>query len=146
MFAGFNHSSFTVSNLERSIEFYSHVVGMKEISNASRPREYAERVTGIRGVQGMKIAYMSGHGLVLELIEYIGSVKNGGRVRSDMVGAGHICFNVIELAAMMDEMKRRGVECKGAPVTIPAGANKGGLVLYIADPDGIIVELIELPA
>jgi lactoylglutathione lyase len=140
---GFNHVSFTVSNLDMSVDYYVHRIGLELISLADRPAEYVERVTGIRS--GMRIAYLRGHRVTLELIEYSGSAKHAAKSSSDSIGCGHICFNVDDIEGLMTVSKARGVCFIGDPVCIPAGTNKDGLVVYALDPDGIVTEFIQPP-
>ena len=66
-----NHTSFTVSDLDRSISFFRDVLGFEVTSKAPRAPEVIARVTGIKGAQVM-IAYVRGPGHSIELIEYIG--------------------------------------------------------------------------
>ncbi len=144
MIKQYNHTSFTVSHLNRSVTFYQDVLGFSLLSLADRPREYSEQVTGVKGYS-LRIAYLSGYGLTLELIEYLGSPKCGARSESDNIGAGHICFDVDDLRSVIDLLNRNKVELRGDPIRIPAGTNRGGLVLYALDPDGIVIELIQPP-
>ena len=145
MITGFNHSSFTVSDLDRSLDFYCDIIGMKRISYAERPADYSETVTGIKGC-AMKIAYLTGWGHRLELIEYMGSKKKSQTSWIDNIGAGHICFNVTDIELMAEEYRNMGVELLSAPIVVPAGTNKGGMIFYMKDPDGIIIELLQPPA
>ncbi len=142
MITSFNHSSFTVSDLDRSLNFYCNIIGMKRISYAERPQDYTEKVTGIKGCM-MKVAYLTGWEHRLELIEYIGSKKNSQTSSIDNIGAGHICFNVTDIVKMAEEFRNKGVELLSDPILVPAGTNKGGMIFYMKDPDGIIVELIQ---
>jgi len=43
-------------------------------------------------------------------------------------------------------LSARDARFRGEPVTIPEGPNKGGLVVYLTDPDDNNLELIELPS
>ncbi len=43
-----NHTSFTVSDLDRSIAFYRDLLGMELMSLAGRDPAFVEKVTGIR--------------------------------------------------------------------------------------------------
>ncbi|MBP80341.1 MAG: bleomycin resistance protein, partial [Acidiferrobacteraceae bacterium] len=52
-----NHTSFTVSDLDRSIAFFEDVLGFEVTSKAPRSPEVIARVTGIKGAQVM-IAYV----------------------------------------------------------------------------------------
>jgi catechol 2,3-dioxygenase-like lactoylglutathione lyase family enzyme len=144
MITGFNHFSFTVSDLDESVAFYEKIIGLEQISYSQRPQYYTEQVTGISGYY-MKIAYLRGYGITLELIEYVGPQKRITHSTSDTIGSGHICFNVDSLPEMLETLNRHGVKVKSDPVEIVAGTNKGGLVVYASDPDGIVLELIQLP-
>jgi catechol 2,3-dioxygenase-like lactoylglutathione lyase family enzyme len=143
MISEFNHFSFTVSDVQESIDYYTRIIGLELISLAGRPLEYVEQVTGISNE--MCVAYLRGYGIVLELIEYIGSEKRFVRSNADNIGCGHICFNVDDLMETVGTMKAKGVKFLGEPVTIPAGTNKGGLIVYALAPDGIVTEFIQPP-
>jgi catechol 2,3-dioxygenase-like lactoylglutathione lyase family enzyme len=141
--ASFNHFSLTVSNLDKSVDFYQNLIGLELISCADRPQEYSEKVTGIKGSQ-LKVAYLRGHGITLELIEYAGSKKRTPST-CDNIGAGHICFNVDSLSDVLEQFKKHGAKLVGEVVEVVAGANKGALAVYTSDPDGIVIELIQPP-
>ena len=72
-----NHTSFTVSDLDRSIAFFRDVLGFEVTSKASRAPEVIERVTGVKGARVM-IAYVRGPGHSIELIEYSGPDNRTG--------------------------------------------------------------------
>ncbi len=48
-----------------------------------------------------------------------------------------------DLRAAYEDLKARGVRFRSAPIEIDAGVNKGGVSLYMLDPDGITVELFQ---
>jgi lactoylglutathione lyase len=143
MITDYNHTSFTVTNIDKSIHFYRDILGMKLMSLADRPLEYVKTVTTI--TLEMKIAYLNGYGLTLELIEYMGSKKNNNISSPDNIGSGHICFNVDDIFSHMESLESKGVRFLGLPTKIPAGVNKGGYVVYSTDPDGIVIEFIMNP-
>lgn len=144
MITGFNHSSFSISDLQRSIAFYCNVIGMKLVREARRPEDYTEAVTGINGCS-LKIAILEGWGHRLELIEYVGMTNKKKIAQCSSPGAGHICFNVNEIESTVESLQQKGVIFVSDPVTIPSEPNKGGKVVYGKDPDGIVFELVELP-
>jgi len=143
MITGFNHTSFTVSNMDRSVYYYSDVIGLELISLADRPIEYVERVTKVEN--GMRVAYLKGYGVTLELIEYVGSAKHSSKSSVDNIGSGHICFNVDNLEEIVNILGKKGIKFLGNPTTIPAGTNRGGYIVYALDPDGIATEFIQPP-
>jgi hypothetical protein len=94
---------------------------------------------------GMKIAYLKGYGVVIELIEYFNSGGIKRQSKSSNIGSGHLCLNVDDIYGIVKSLKEKGVEFLGEPVCIPAGTNKGGFVVYSLDPDGIVNEFIQAP-
>ena len=87
---------------------------------------------------------MQAPGHRLELIEYRGPADRG-RVESRPCDAGfaHIAFDVDDIHEAIAAVRDAGSEPMGAPITVNAGPNKGGLVVYTRDPDGITVEFIQ---
>jgi len=137
-----DHTSFTVSDLERSVSFYRSL-GMELISLAERDPEFAEKITGIRGAR-LKIAYLrapGGHHL--ELIQYLSPPGKKLDTRTHNVGSAHLAFAVDDLPALYAGLKARGVPFKSPPLEVPAGPNKGNLAVYCTDPDGITLEWIQ---
>ena len=141
MITGFNHTCFTVSSVDASVAYYVSMIGFELISLADRPVDYVQSVTGISS--SMRVAYLRGYGMMLELIEYVGSAKRSFVSKVDNIGSGHICFNVDDMKNIVDTLQTKGVRFLGPPVTIPAGTNKGGFVVYALGPDGIVTEFIQ---
>jgi catechol 2,3-dioxygenase-like lactoylglutathione lyase family enzyme len=144
MIVGFNHVSFTVRDVEASIEHYVQNLGFSVISLADRPEEYVQSVTSMR--TGMRIAYLKGYDTVLELIQYFKGDTATQQSKPSTIGSGHICFNVDDIVEIVASLEKKGIRFLGKPVLIPAGANKGGYVVYSLDPDGIVNEFIQIPA
>ena len=47
------------------------------------------------------------------------------------------------LGALWERLKAAGVEAVSEPVSPTVGPNKGALAIYLIDPDGYRVELVE---
>ena len=139
-----NHTSFTVSNVERSIAFYRDFLGMELISLGEREPAFAEKVTGIPGAH-LKVAYLQAPGHRLELIQYLFPPGKKLDTRTHNVGSAHLAFDVDELSKIYAELKAKGIQFKSPPMEVPAGPNKGTLAVYMTDPDGITLELIQSP-
>lgn len=120
------HTMIRVGDLERSIDFYTNVLGMKLL----RRKDYPE---------GKFTLAFVGYGdesdqAVIELTYNwgVGSYDPG-------TGFGHIAIEVGDVYAACDEIKRRG-----GTVVREAGPMKGGttVIAFVADPDGYRIELI----
>jgi lactoylglutathione lyase len=121
------HMMLRVGDLERSIDFYTNVLGMRLLRTTDRPD------------QRYRLAFV-GYGdersnAVLEL------TYNDGVSAYDLgTGYGHIAIAVPDAAAACN-----AVRAKGGNVTREAGLVKGGttIIAFVQDPDGYKIELIE---
>jgi lactoylglutathione lyase len=116
-----------VGNLERSIEFYTQVLGMTLIRRSENP-EYK-----------YSLAFV-GYGSNPEHAE-LELTYNHGVEKYDMGTAyGHIALGVPDAYAACDKIR-----AAGGQVTREAGPVKGGstVIAFVTDPDGYKVELIE---
>jgi len=124
------HTMLRVGNLQRSIDFYTRVMGMKLLRTTDRPE------------QKYSLAFV-GYGSNPEHAE-IELTYNHGVEQYDMGSAyGHIAIEVPDAYAACEKIRNNG----GA-VTREAGPVKGGttVIAFITDPDGYKVELIERKA
>ncbi len=142
---GTNHTSFTVSNLDRTLAFFRDCLGFEVTSKAPRSPELVSRITGVPGAEVM-IAFVRGPGHTVELIEYRAPVERG-RVfpRPCDTGFAHVAFNVDDVDAAVAAAAGFGVTPIAPPVAIDQGPNRGRKVVYVRDPDGITIEFIEAP-
>jgi catechol 2,3-dioxygenase-like lactoylglutathione lyase family enzyme len=141
-----NHTSFTVSDVERSIVFYRDLLGFTLLSLAERPPGFAGLATGIPGAH-LKTAYLEAPGgHRLELIQYLHPPGVKLDSRTNNVGSAHLALEVDNLPRMYRALKAKGVRFKGEPLEIPAGPNKGNLMVYMLDPDDFTLELIQVRA
>lgn len=143
---GTNHTSFTVSNLDRSIAFFRDCLGFEVTSKAPRKAPLTERVTGIPGAK-ITVAYVRGPGHSLELIEFHGPASKGKiEARACDTGAFHIAYNVDDLDGALAAVKAYGVLPVAEPITVDGGPNKGARIVFVRDPDGVMLELIQASA
>ena len=124
------HTMLRVGDLERSIDFYTNVLGMRLLRQTDRPdQKYTLAFVGY----GDERAHA-----VLELTYNYG-------VSSYDIGAGygHVAIAVPDAAAACT-----AVRAKGGKVTREAGPVKGGtsVIAFVQDPDGYKIELIESAA
>ncbi len=137
-----NHTSITVADMERSIAFYREKLGFSIVNERIAPADFASVITGIRGAE-LKVVYIEAGGYRIELIQYLQSAGEPTDVSTNRPGSCHIAFNVDDLNAMYEDLVAQGVAFKSPPVTVTGGPNKGNLGIYLTDPDGVVIELIQ---
>jgi len=137
-----NHTSFTVSSLDRSVAFFTGCLGFQLVSRAPRDPTIVEKVTGVEGAD-MEIAFVRGPGQVVELIEYKAPAGRG-RVDARPCDAGfaHLALDVDDVDAAVAAAALYGVKAINAPLAIDQGPNKGKKVVYVRDWDGVTLEFI----
>ncbi|MUH95361.1 lactoylglutathione lyase [Aliivibrio fischeri] len=121
------HTMIRVGNLDKSIEFYTKVMGMDLLrQNTNEEYKYTLAFLGYGD---------ESQGAVIEL------TYNWGIEEYDMGTAfGHIAIGVDDIYATCDAIK-----AAGGNVTREAGPVKGGSthIAFVKDPDGYMIELIQ---
>ena len=143
MLTGIHHTSLTVSDLERSIAFYTSL-GLEVVLRQTPGGTYLQKITGFPDAH-IKQAHLSlpGGGHRLELFEYVSPKGQPVRSRNCDPGNTHLAFLVDDLDAMYTQLSAQGVAFVSPPVTVDAGANIGAKGLYLRDPDGFTIELFQ---
>ena len=124
------HTMLRVGDLQRSIDFYTQVMGMSLLRTTDRPD------------QGYSLAFL-GYASNPDQAE-IELTYNYGVSEYEMGTAyGHIAVGVEDAAATC-----AAVKTAGGQVTREAGPVKGGttVIAFVQDPDGYKIELIERDA
>lgn len=143
MITGFNHTSFTVADMDKSVQFWTEMLGFKVASLSPRQGDWQEAVTGIADASLM-VAHLYGHGHHVEFVQYVRGAIDGRPPQPALTGAAHICFEVDDIVQTWNEFLAAGATSQGRIVSVSDGPGKGCLAGYIRDPNGIIVELLEL--
>jgi catechol 2,3-dioxygenase-like lactoylglutathione lyase family enzyme len=140
-----NHTSFTVSDIDRTVAFFRDALGFQVTSKAPRDKAAIEKITGV-GDADVLIAYVRGPGHSLELIQYLSPAdRSSVRPRPCDVGFAHVAYDVDDIDAAIEAAAAHSVAPVGSVMVIDQGPNKGGRVAYLRDPDGITVEFIQKP-
>ena len=141
-----NHTSFTVSDLDRSIAFFRDVLGFRVTSKAPRDPDTIEHVVGVPGAD-IVVAFLQAPGHAIELIEYLGPADRGKvQSRPCDTGFAHIAFDVDDVDAAVAAAADHDVHAVNPPRTIDTGPNTGARVVYLRDTDGVTVEFIQRPS
>ena len=121
------HTMLRVGNLERSIAFYTELLGMKLLRQCDNP-EYQYTLAFI------------GYGdesntTVLEL------TYNWGTDSYDLGSAyGHIAIGVQNIYSLCEQLQNAGADVYRKPGPVLGGET---VIAFVRDPDGYAIELIE---
>lgn len=143
MITGFNHTSFTVSDMDKSVRFWTEMLGFTAASVSPRQGDWQADVTGIAGAS-LLVAHLYGHGHHIEFIQYLAGANHGLSPPPSHTGAAHICLEVDDIERTWNELLAAGATAQGKVAHVKTGAASGCFAGYIRDPNGIIIELLEL--
>jgi len=150
MVQAIDHINIVVSDLERSVHFYTELLGLVETRRAHLEGSWIESIVGLKGVRAdvVYVEPVSG-GMRIELLQYRAPVGKSlpENALPNTVGLRHIALRVRDIHEVCKRLVAAGVELVGPPVEVPSGVvthDAGDKVLcYFHDPDGVILELAE---
>lgn len=142
-----DHTGFTVSDLDASVAWYTRLLGSGPRMRKRSADTYMGAMIGYPGCE-IEYAYfpIPGGEEMLELIEYVVPASAQVDTETSNLGNGHICLLVDDLHAEFARLSEWVTFRSPAPVEITAGANKGGWGAYLRDPDGITIQMMQVPA
>jgi catechol 2,3-dioxygenase-like lactoylglutathione lyase family enzyme len=145
MITATNHTGFTVRDLDKALAFWTGVLGFEAASVSPRHGRWQEGVTGVPGAE-LRVAHLYGHGAHIELVEYTTGAAPEHRFSPSTPSAGHLCFEVDDIDAEWARLMAGGAKPQGGVTLVDNGPSVGLKAAYLRDPDGIIIELVEIKA
>jgi len=122
-----DHTTITVRDLQRSIEFYTRLLGFA-IDHEMWIPESQLRIVFLR--------------LGDTMLELFGVPEPKGEMISDVneiIGYKHICLLVDDVDEEFDRLRGAGIQFRVEPVTVEGSVR----IAFFKDPDGMDIELIE---
>lgn len=118
------HTRYRVDDLERSVRFYTEVLGLSEVRRHKSPR-------------GSELVFLKAPSSeeTIELCSYPAS--GPVRVQADLT---HLAFEVDSLAAFGEHLRAHGLAYSDGPTYRPDGS--GGFA-FVDAPEGYEIELIQ---
>ncbi len=121
------HTMLRVGDLQRSVKFYTEVLGMKLLRTTDRPEQkYSLAFVGYDAEE---------RSAVLEL------TYNYGVERYELGNAfGHVAIGVPDVRQACDKVRANGGKVKREPGPVKGGTS---VIAFAEDPDGYKIEFIE---
>ena len=126
----FDHTSIRSSNVERSIEFYCKLLGLKVLSRREIKQNQAEIIF---------LSDPKGEGSTLELTFYRNQ-KKFIQPEYEQRLFDHLAFTVDDINQTIAAMKKEKVTITDEPFQLSPG---GTIIAFVEDPDGTLIELIQ---
>lgn len=150
MIRAIDHINLVVADLERSVRFYTEVLGFRKTRDVVMEGAWIDQIVGLQGVRG-RVAFVVAPGGEprLELLCYDRPAGPAlpENSRPNTQGLRHLALRVDDMDAMVNRLRQAGVTLFSAPVRVPGGVVKHDAgdktLVYFLDPDGVILELAE---
>jgi len=126
----FTHASVRTSNMEKSIDFYTRLLGLRLLNRHEIAKNNAE------------VAFLQdpeGKGARLELTLYKDQKKFIQAEYEDRI-FDHLAFQVKNMEKTISVMRKEGVTITDEPFRL---SPQGSIIAFVEDPDGTLIELIE---
>ncbi len=133
--------------MDRSLSFYRDLLGMQLVLDSEMQGEMLEREVALAGAHLRLALLQSGDSAFLELLQYYAPkgtplAPNAGCAD---IGAHHVALLVPDIAAAFADLSTAGVRFTSSPQEVDAGFFRGHWTAYCYDPDGLVVELWQVP-
>jgi catechol 2,3-dioxygenase-like lactoylglutathione lyase family enzyme len=139
-----HHAALHVLDIERSAKFYVEGLGLR-ILEEWRSGPYIGELFGRPGV-GVRACLLSAddEAFRLELVQ-VDAPPPAVDPSAAPPGTAHLAFSGIDVQELFLRMTTLGYGAVSRPVAPTSGPQAGGLLVYLLDPDGNRVELIQPP-
>jgi len=143
MIRSLHHTAISTPDLKRAVDFYRDLFGFEVVLEMDWPQGYAgvDLIMGIEGTAA-KAVMLRRDDSMIEIFEF-----SSPEVKSQAVdrpvcdhGITHLCFHVEEIEAEYERLSQAGMlfHCP------PQDSGTGIVATYGRDPDGNVIELLEI--
>jgi catechol 2,3-dioxygenase-like lactoylglutathione lyase family enzyme len=149
MLDGVHHFSFSVTDLDRTLAFYTEVLGLTLVS---RKRNRSETLgTALFGTKwganqpqaDLELAVVDVGGTRVEFIQYTDPEARPYHGNPSQAGSAHLAFRVSDIDGARRRLEGAGVEFHSPINVFMENPHSEWQWCYFRDPDGIILELVQ---
>lgn len=141
-----SHIGLCVSDVERSLAFYTGVLGFTETAAWEVGQEFGPLMELEDVRLASRFVQRDGHSIELLQFHSPGHLGDGSRREINRLGLTHLCLrvdDVDEVAAAV--VAGGGAVVEGTRTTVDVGGGLMADFVYCTDPDGTRIELMRLP-
>jgi catechol 2,3-dioxygenase-like lactoylglutathione lyase family enzyme len=143
---GIHHIGITTADIDRSLRFYRDLLGMRVLGDNRLSRPEVAALLGCDELDLRIVDLDTGDGRIVELLQYLQPAGVHVHYTNRDPGSAHVALSVEDL----DRVRAR-IEAAGGSVIsrhpVKAADTEGifanSRLLYVRDPDGMILELVE---
>lgn len=143
------HIGITVSDMDKSIEFYKNVLGLRFTGEIIMQGKETDILFG-RENSRARVCYLNGSDKIyappVELIQFLDHTVENDKSNLFKASISEICFRVKDIDKFYQHLINNNVECLSEPQEFDFTKEGFGKskALYFKDPDGVILELMQI--
>ena len=144
MIKGFHHANIVVSDMARTKQFYTEILGLEISFEVSIEDSEFSRGAGLADTKVAATFFaVPGSNTLIETFQYHNPPSRPlpPDSKANDMGYGHICFEVADIQQTYQALLEKGVEFASTPVTMGNGVRW----CYFYGPDRERLELLQLP-
>jgi len=144
---GFFHAGVTVRDMDAALRFYRDGLGLELLSRSRADAPESWRIWALEAGGTAEVAFLRvpGTRALIELFAFSGIERHTVSARPCDPAFGHFCLFTDDAEGLRARAIAAGGGARSEVQTIAAGPLGGSKVVYVLDPDGYSVELIERP-
>jgi catechol 2,3-dioxygenase-like lactoylglutathione lyase family enzyme len=136
------HCGIVVSNLGTSLPFYRDLLGLEPWWDQIEEGPVVAAVSGVAQARIHTVKLKAADGVSIELIQYLNTPQPVPQLKNaNDVGCNHVALQVTDLDGLYQKASAAGIQFNTPPVIAAGGKAK---LTYCRDPEGVLVELVEI--
>jgi catechol 2,3-dioxygenase-like lactoylglutathione lyase family enzyme len=143
MIKGIHHTAISTGDLERSVAFYRDQLGFKEAISSGWEvgTETLDKITGLQDSSARMVMLKAGNAFV-EIFQFKTPNPKSAEAMRPVCDHGitHLCLAVTDVDGEYERLKAAGMIFHCPPQT----TSTGNRVTYGRDPDGNVIELLQV--
>lgn len=141
MIEGIRHIGIVISDIEKSMEFYTKYLGFQEMKTMEEGGHYIDKLLNLQESKVTTIKLKNEKEQVIELLYFQNPTYETVDNKLNNLGLTHFALTVDNLDNTYDSMREHGIEFLSGPQLSPDGHAK---VVFCKDPNGVFIELVEV--
>lgn len=141
MITEIRHAGIVVSDMDKALEFYCDLLGLKIVNDFTEESDHINAILGFSGIRLRIVKLTIDNKMLIELFQFLNPKKSSISPPIWNIGCSHIAFSVDDIDKEFEKLSKNGVRFNCPPCISPDGYAK---YTYCQDPDGTNIELVEV--
>ena len=141
MIQNIRHTGIVVTDLEKSLQFYTQKLGFKVSKHKDESGAFIDKILGLKNIVVTTVKMTLQDGQMIELLDFTTHKEKAIKKHINNIGPTHLAFTVSRLDVIYLNFISDGIKFISKPEVSPDGYAK---VAFCCAPEGTFIELVEL--